>query len=149
MKRLLEGLKTGCFIGVIMSLLFSGIFGKGEYYPMYPGSFMGEIYYEHLTSFQVTLTAAIIWGLIGLTLQYAMMIFTHTDLSLAAATVLHFFIMTISMFILAILAGWFPLKILGLTIYIVTFIVVYVIIWNITRRKHQQMVSGINDRLQQ
>jgi hypothetical protein len=148
MKRLIEGLKTGFFIGVIMSLIFSGIFAGGEYYPMYPGSFMGEIYYEHLTNFQVTLIAVVIWGLVGLLLNYTMLIFTHTDLSLAAATILHFFIMTISMFVLAILAGWFPLDALGLTIYIVAFVIVYIIIWNITHRKHQQMISGINEKLQ-
>ncbi|QQK75450.1 DUF3021 domain-containing protein [Salicibibacter cibarius] len=148
MKRFIEGLKTGAFIGVVMSLIFSGFLGQGGYYPMYPGSFMGEIYYEHLTSYQVTLIAVIIWGLIGLLFQFGKMIFTHTDLSLVAATILHFITMMIFMFILAVLAGWFPLKILGLTIYIIVFIIVYIIIWNITRRKYQQVVSGINEKLQ-
>lgn len=148
MKRLIQGLKTGCFIGVIMSLIFSGIFAQGEYYPMYPGSFMGEIYYENLTPYQVTLIAVIVWGLIGLMFQFGQMVFTHTDLSLAVATILHFLITMTSMFILALLAGWFPLNILGITVYIIVFIIVYIIIWNMTRRKYQRMVDGINDTLQ-
>lgn len=148
MKRLKEGVKTGCFIGVVMSLIFSGIFGAGEYYPLYPGSFMGEIYYEYLTNFQVTLIAVAVWGVIGVLFQFGMMIFTHTDLSLAAATILHFFVMILSLFVLAILAGWFPLETLGLAIYVVAFIVVYIISWNVNRRKHQQIVSGINEKLQ-
>ena len=148
MKRVKEGIKTGCFIGVVMSLLFSGLFGQGDYYPLYPGSFMGEIYYEYLTNFQVTLIAVVVWAAIGVLFQVGFMIFTHTDLSLAAATILHFFVIMVSLFVLAILAGWFPLEILGITIYVGAFIVIYIFSWNINRRKHQEMVSGINEKLQ-
>lgn len=148
MKRLYKGIQKGLFIGIIMSLIFSGIFGQGEYYPLYPGSFMGEIYYEHMTNFQVTLIAVLVWGMIGVLFAFGKMIFTHTDLSLAAATILHFFVIIISLFLLALLAGWFPLTMLGLGIYVGAFIIVYLIIWNISRRKHQQIVSGINKKLQ-
>lgn len=148
MKRLYIGIQKGLFIGIIMSLIFSGIFGHGEYYPLYPGSFMGEIYYEHLTNFQVTLIAVVIWGGIGILFVFSNMIFSHTDLSLTAATIIHFFVITIALFILAILAGWFPLTVLGISIYVGAFIIVYLIIWDISRRKHQQIVSGINKKLQ-
>jgi hypothetical protein len=51
------------------------------------------------------------------------------------------------MFPLAILAGWFPLKLSAIILFVVIYTIVYFIIWGIETRRNQQDIDEINTML--
>lgn len=147
MKRLYEGFKTGMFIGIIISLIFSILISDGIYYPLNPHSFMGQIYAQNLTGLQTFIVVLIIWGIIGILFAFGDMIFSHTDMSVTMSTFTHFSLMLLVFIPLAILAGWFPFTAEGFVTFIILFVIIYAAIWVIARSKHRKMVEEINKKL--
>lgn len=149
MKRLYGGFKTGIFIGIIISLIFSLLISDGTYYPMNPHSFMGEIYADNLDALQTFIVTLFVWGLIGILFAYGDMIFSHTDMNVTMSTLTHFSLMLLVFFPLAILAGWFPFTGEGIVTFTIVFVIIYAIIWFIARSTHRKMVEDINKKLKQ
>ncbi|MEB7781265.1 MULTISPECIES: DUF3021 domain-containing protein [Mammaliicoccus] len=144
MKRLCNGAIIGISIGVIISIIFSLLFASGGYDPVNPHSYMGEIYFEYLDDIQIMIIAVCVWAMIGITFSLSTLIFTHLKYSRIITTILHFLIMLIIFFPLAILAGWFPFKVSAILIFFITFIVVYFIIWTILNKKNKKTINEIN-----
>lgn len=147
MTRLLRGSTLGIALGVLISILFSLIFADGNYDPVNPYSFMGEIYNEHLTEIQTFIIAVVIWILLGITFSTSSLVFSHLRYTRVKTTMLHFIIMLFIFFPLAILAGWFPFKISAIVIFIIIFVVIYVVIWKILNTKNQKDIEAINKQL--
>lgn len=147
MKRLFHGITIGITIGVIISLIFSTLFAKTAFHPVSPESTMGKFYFEHLTELQIMGISVIIWALIGITFSFGELIFSNTNKTLLTQTLLHFSLMLIIMFPLAILAGWFPLKISAILMFVIIYTIVYFIIWTIEKRRNQRYIDEINDML--
>lgn len=147
MKRAIIGILIGLSVGLLTSIGFSLAFGRGDYHPVSPVSSFGEIYYRHLSEIEVIMVAALIWACIGLTFSLGSYIFTHTDFTILKTTALHFSTMLLIFFPLAILAGWFPIKIAALIIFFSVFIVTYIVIWSIIRNLTKRRINEINSQL--
>ncbi|WP_436855511.1 DUF3021 domain-containing protein [Staphylococcus caeli] len=147
MKRLFHGVTIGITIGVMISLIFSTLFANTDFHPVSPESTMGKFYFEHLTELQIMGISVVIWALIGITFSFGELIFSNTNKTLLTQTLLHFSLMLIIMFPLAILAGWFPLKISAILMFVIIYTIVYFIIWTIEKRRNQRYIDEINDML--
>ena len=147
MKRLLHGAITGIAIGVIISLLFSTIFSHSSFHPVSPVSTMGHLYFQYLSELQTMFIAVIIWALIGITFSFGALIFSSSRKSLLFKTSVHFTLMFVIMLPLAILAGWFPLKVSALVSFIIIYTIVYFIIWSIEAKRNQNDINEINAML--
>ncbi|PHK48713.1 DUF3021 domain-containing protein [Staphylococcus edaphicus] len=147
MKRIFHGVTVGITIGVFISLIFSMLFANSAFHPVSPRSTMGQIYFSHLSELQIMFISVVIWALIGITFSYGALIYTNSRKSLLFKTLIHFCLMFIIMFPLAILAGWFPLKISAIISFIVIYTIVYIIIWGIETRRNQHDINEINDML--
>ncbi|MCS5431180.1 DUF3021 domain-containing protein, partial [Staphylococcus aureus] len=62
-------------------------------------------------------------------------------------TSVHFTLMFVIMLPLAILAGWFPLKVSALVSFIIIYTIVYFIIWSIEAKRNQNDINEINAML--
>ncbi|MDK9847741.1 DUF3021 domain-containing protein [Staphylococcus saprophyticus] len=144
MKRLIIGCMTGISIGVIFSIIFSLVFANTKYQPVSPNSTMGQIYSNNLSEIQIMIVAVVIWSLIGIMFSFGSLIFTHLKFSIIKLTLMHFSLMLIIMFPLAILAGWFPLNLSSVSTFIIIFIIIYFIIWLIIKKSNQQDIYEIN-----
>lgn len=144
MKRLIIGSMMGISMGVTISIIFSLIFAHTEYQPVSPNSTMGAIYSNNLNEIQIMIVAVVIWSLIGIMFSFGSLIFTHLKFSIVKLTLMHFLLMLIIMFPLAILAGWFPLNLSSISTFIMIFIVIYFIIWLIIKKHNQQDINEIN-----
>ncbi|MBF2782586.1 MULTISPECIES: DUF3021 domain-containing protein [Staphylococcus] len=147
MKRFFHGVTIGITIGVFVSLIFSTLFAHHQFHPVSPESTMGSIYFAHLTELQIMFIAVVIWALIGITFSYGALIFSNSRKTLWFKTLTHFSLMLIIMFPLAILAGWFPLKLSAIILFVVIYTIVYFIIWGIETRRNQQDIDEINAML--
>lgn len=144
MKRLIHGATIGVSIGTMISLLFSFIFSHTQFMPVSPISTMGRFYYEHFTELQIMLISVLIWAFLGVTFSLGELIFSHTRLSIFKKTVIHFSVMLIVMFPLGILAGWFPLRISVIIVFILIYTMIYFVIWSIESRRAQRDINEIN-----
>ncbi|MEB6171143.1 DUF3021 domain-containing protein [Staphylococcus pseudoxylosus] len=149
MKRLFRGTTIGIAIGVIIALIFSSIFARTAFHPVSPVSTMGRFYFEHLNELQIMLISVIIWALIGVSFSFGELIFSSSRKSLLFKTSLHFSLMFIIMLPLAILAGWFPLKLSAVLFFIIIYTVIYFIIWTIETKRNQNDINEINAMLSQ
>ncbi|MDU0462194.1 DUF3021 domain-containing protein [Staphylococcus ureilyticus] len=147
MKRLLHGAITGIAIGVIISLFFSVVFSHTSFHPVSPVSTMGHLYFQYLSELQTMFIAVIIWALIGITFSFGALIFSSSRKSLLFKTSVHFTLMFVIMLPLAILAGWFPLKVSALVSFIIIYTIVYFIIWSIEAKRNQNDINEINGML--
>lgn len=147
MKRLYGGFKTGWFIGIILSLIFSLLISDGKYHPVNSYSYMGQIYQNNLNELQTLIVALVVWGMVGVLFAFGDMIFSHTDMSVTKSTLTHFSLMLLMFFPLSILAGWFPFNAEGVVTFIIIFIIIYIMIWLIARSQNRKMVNDINKKL--
>ncbi|UTG99784.1 DUF3021 domain-containing protein [Macrococcoides canis] len=147
MKKLIHAIQNGVFIGLMISIITSLIFSNGKYAPLYPGSFMGEIYYNNFDEPIIMLISVGIWAMIGVLFTYGNMIFTDTDWSITKQTVVHFLMILTLFFPLAILAGWFPLNLESIASFIIIFTVIYIAMWFGTLQSNKKMVNEINEKL--
>ncbi|MGW7798420.1 DUF3021 domain-containing protein [Staphylococcus xylosus] len=147
MRRLFRGATFGISIGVIIALIFSSIFARTVFHPVSPVSTMGHFYFQHLSELQIMLISVIIWALIGISFSFGELIFSSSRKSLLFKTSLHFSLMFIIMLPLAILAGWFPLKLSAVLFFIIIYTVIYFIIWTIETKRNQNDINEINAML--
>ncbi|MEB6299290.1 DUF3021 domain-containing protein [Staphylococcus xylosus] len=144
MRLLFRGATFGISIGVIIALIFSSIFARTAFHPVSPVSTMGHFYFQHLSELQIMLISVIIWALIGISFSFGELIFSSSRKSLLFKTSLHFSLMFIIMLPLAILAGWFPLKLSAVLFFIIIYTVIYFIIWTIETKRNQNDINEIN-----
>ena len=147
MKRLFCGATIGIAIGIIIALIFSTIFARTAFHPVSPISTMGHLYFQHLNELQIMFISVIIWALIGISFSFGELIFSNSRKSLLFKTSLHFSLMFIIMLPLAILAGWFPLKLSAVLFFIIIYTVIYFIIWTIETKRYQNDINEINAML--
>ncbi|MDG3132862.1 DUF3021 domain-containing protein [Streptococcus suis] len=107
---------------------------------------MGSYYLEHFNQPTVMLICVSIWDLIGILFQTADHIFQQ-DWSLLKMSVTHFFIISFCYTPLAILAGWFRVKLSSLLFFWVLFMMIYALIFVINYRKMEGSIQDINSRL--
>ncbi|CAM3100834.1 DUF3021 domain-containing protein [Staphylococcus argensis] len=149
MRGILRSSMLGIMIGLGLSLIFSFIFGHDHYYPQSPVSTMGQIYYAHLNEPMIMLISIILWALVGILFFVGGLLYERTEWSLWKITIVHFILMLGGFFPLAILAGWFPLKVAPIVSFVVLYIIIYSIIWLIQYQRNKKYVAEINRALNQ
>ena len=149
MRGIFRSSMLGIIIGLALSLVFSFIFGHGHYYPQSPVSTMGHLYYAHLNEPMIMLISIILWALIGILFFVGGLLYERAEWSLWKITIAHFILMLGGFFPLAILAGWFPLKVAPIISFVIIYIVIYSIIWIIQYQRNKKSVAEINRALNQ
>ncbi|MCU5746485.1 DUF3021 domain-containing protein [Staphylococcus sp. SQ8-PEA] len=147
MKALFKSYGIGIVIGLMLSIIFSYIFGEGHYFPQSPVSTMGKLYYAHLNEPSIMLLSTLLWGLIGVLFHIGGYLFEGTEWPLWKITTVHFILMLGGLCPLGILAGWFPLKLIAILSFIVMYIIVYIIIWLINFHQNKKHIEEINRSL--
>ena len=147
MKNIYKSLSISLMIGLLLSNFFSFLYANGHYHPLSPSSTMGTIYYHHFSEPIIMLISMSIWMLIGLLFSFNSLIFNATDWSITKSTFVHFICSYFPFTILAILAGWFPLKMMSLVSYTIIFIGIYILIWFISYLKTKKEIKNINEKL--
>ena len=145
-KNLLSG-SLGVTIGMLISLIISGLFSQGHYYPLNPSSDMGIYYYQHFNPVTVMAISVVIWFTIGVFFQ-ALDKILNQDWSLLRMSVTHFILSTLVFSLLAILAGWFPLNLANLLVFWIIYLVIYAIIYWRNYQQMNQQVQAINQSLE-
>ena len=145
-KNLLSG-SLGVTIGMLISLIISGLFSQGHYYPLNPSSDMGIYYYQHFNPVTVMAISVVIWVTIGVFFQ-ALDKILNQDWSLLRMSVTHFILSTLGFSLLAILAGWFPLNLANLLVFWIIYLVIYAIIYWRNYQQMNQQVQAINQSLE-
>lgn len=145
-KNLLSG-SLGVTIGMLISLIISGLFSQGHYYPLNPSSDMGIYYYQHFNPVTVMAISVVIWFTIGVFFQ-ALDKILNQDWSLLRMSVTHFILSTLGFSLLAILAGWFPLNLANLLVFWIIYLVIYAIIYWRNYQQMNQQVQAVNQSLE-
>lgn len=148
MMRLFNGIKTGWFIGIVASLIFSLLISDGMYHPVNSNSYMGQMYENNLNELQIVIIALVVWGAMGILFTFGGMIFSHTDMGITISTITHFSLTLLIFFPLAILAGWFPFTAEDLITFIIIFVIIYFVVWLIARARIRRTVNDINKSLE-
>ena len=147
MKKNLVSCSLGFTIGLLISLIISGLFSQGHYYPLNPSSDMGIYYYQHFNPVTVMAISVVIWFTIGVFFQ-ALDKILNQDWSLLRMSVTHFILSTLGFSLLAILAGWFPLNLANLLVFWIIYLVIYAIIYWRNYQQMNQQVQAINQSLE-
>ena len=146
MKRLLHGAITGIAIGVIISLffqLFFTYFISSSLPCLNNGSFILSIFKRITNNVYRSYHLGINWYYIQFWSTHIFKVLeNHYYLKHLA---LH--LMFVIMLPLAILAGWFPLKVSALVSFIIIYTIVYFIIWSIEAKRNQNDINEINAML--
>ncbi|MGJ3846447.1 DUF3021 domain-containing protein [Levilactobacillus brevis] len=145
MKRLgilTSGAFLGLSIGFICALFFSLTNHATTFMPSSPD------FVAHLSSnTMATLAAAGLWAAIGLLFSLTSLIFFNEHWSIARQTIWHLGLSYLGFTPLAILAGWFPLNVTWLLLYILIFVGIYLVIWTYSMLRARKTVQHLNDVL--
>lgn len=144
LKEIIAGATYGICIGFIISLIISVLYNTGEYYP---SSFMFVQRFDNIL--QAVLVSTVLWVFMGIVTSVpGEYIFDRTDWSITRMTITHFCVMYFLFFPLSILAGWYPVNILNMTIFTVIFVIIYITIWYVTMKSTQNDIRAINQKMQ-
>lgn len=124
--RTLLGFPLGVFIGYTITILISLINGTGAYLPAVPqlalqmGSQLGAVVLQYALA-----------GVLGAACAGGSCVWEMPDWSLLKQTIVHFLILTTSMFPIAWFTWWMPHTVAGALLYIGIFVALYLIIFAI------------------
>lgn len=144
-KAILRGLlgaPLGVFIGYTITIIVSLLFKSGSYYSVVPqlktvmGSELKAVILQYLLS-----------AVLGFAAAAGSAVFEVEEWGITKQTIIHFFILTVSMFPIAYLCYWMEHTLLGILFYIGIFVALYLIIWVIQMNLWKKRIEGINQRL--
>lgn len=148
MKKLFTIVTRSIFMGLVISLLTSALFGQGDYYPLNPFSESGKFYLAHFNEVGTFVISILIWIGVGLLFSWSDTFF-HKDWSLLRMTLTHFIVTSLGFTSLALLAGWFPLKWQAILLFETIYVFIYILIYFINYQKMKKEIGLINQNLQQ
>lgn len=134
-----SGILSGIAIGFVIALCCNLAYQTTDFIPS------STTFSDHFPSITIaTLISTILWALMGFLGGASALIFMQERWSITKQTVIHFIVMFGLFTPLAILAGWFPLNFLCLSLYTLVFVIVYAIIWYTSMLKAKKQISKIN-----
>lgn len=141
-SQIINGSAMGISIGLIVSLIFSYLYGGMAYYPS------SEKFIMHFSNKLNAISISIIlWALMGITWNLSRNVFKIYKWNLLKQTIVHFLISFTCFTFLACLAGWFPLTVACFTIYTLLFVAIYLLIWFIARYQTLKWIKKANQKL--
>lgn len=146
MKRYFTSGMTGVLIGLAISMIVS-FFVAPSYAPLNPYSAVGSwMASHHVHGSLVMLYCAAIWFAIGLLFEVSNRFF-YQNWSPLKATLIHYTTTLFGFIPLAILAGWFPLRLGFIISLILEFTIIYLIVWTISFQIQKRKIQEINEAL--
>lgn len=142
MRYAITGFPVGIVIGLFISIVFSYAYGLTEYFPA-PPRFIDQF----ASSLNALVISVVIWALIGGVFSCTSLIFTDTDWSITKMSVVHCIVTYILFLPLSLVARWYPLSLVGIGIFTMYYIFIYLIMWTIFMLKAKQDIKKINRRL--
>lgn len=138
-KRGVLGFILGVFISTTLTIIDSLLFAHGNYIAVAPdlvslcGSQLTAVTLQYLLS-----------GILGIVFGTTTLIWENEKWSLLIQTLLHFFITTSVMTVIALICKWIPGTLGGIIGWIIVFVVVYLIVWFICYSIYKRKVKEIN-----
>lgn len=139
LTRLVSGGVIGVAIGFMMALAFSVGYGVDVFMPSSP-SFVSEF----STSLWATVASAGLWFLMGIVFSGLAVVFESERLNVVQQTIIHAGLTFLLFTPLALLAGWFPLKVMWLLSYTFEFMFIYVVLWCLFMWQAKRRVRQLN-----
>jgi hypothetical protein len=145
-KALLRGLlgaPLGVFIGYTITILISMYLKDGGYSPVVPqlmetmGNEINAIVLQYLLS-----------ALLGFASAFGSAVFEIEEWSITKQTMIHFLLLSVSMFPVAYFTYWMRHTLWGILSYVGIFIALYAVIWAIQIYFWKKRIEGINRKLQ-
>lgn len=145
-SKLFHSALIGIFVGLLISSFFS--LEGSNYYPLSPFSPVGQFFSQKgIHPSFVLLYSMSCWALIGIFFSLSHRIF-EKNWSLLRMSLTHYTLTLLGFFPISLLAGWFtwrPAALLGL---VLTFSLVYLIIWSISYAIEWRKIQKINRELE-
>lgn len=142
MLRGWAGFILGVFIITFISLLTSTFYGNGNYIPV-SKLFIKECGSEILATWIVFILA----GILGFCYGAGSLIFENDKLNIVVQTVLHCAISAPVQFLVGWVCYWMPHNFLGITIWIIESLIIYVIVWLCFYFNYKNEVKKVNEAL--
>lgn len=129
------GVLIGNFVGLWLSIFFSGLATSGNFYASLPTS--------HFT-WKMMVTSALLWALLGAWMSLAQLIFAYVN-SLLAATILH----AVTLYLPLVAVAWHEhwLSSTSLLAFSLIFILIYLLIWFGVYYHIKRQLQALNKKL--
>lgn len=102
---------------------------------------------EYVTDNNQVIFQYIISILVGIVFSAGSVIFEIEEWSLLRQTTTHFVLMSTVFFIAAYYAGWMPKDTLGISLFVVFFLLIYVIMWFLFKSYWDKKIKEVNEEL--
>ena len=142
-KRLIEYLLIGYLAGILIGIVIAMVTMGGDIKHLYSDALL------QLTGSPAAATVlhAAFSGLIG-AVSFGGMLLYNTDLSIAAATILHFVIIEAVYLPVALILGWLPFSLPDIGIMTGVMFTAFLIIWGIMYIRNKRSVRQLNELTQ-
>ena len=134
-KLFIMGVLIGTFVGLWLSIFFSGIATKGE---LYGSTFTKDFTWETM------FISSILWGLLGGWMGISSMLFDWFN-SLAIATSVHAFVIYIPLVLIGLHEKWLTLH--TVIFFTLEFVVIYLGGWLVMYHVIKKQIQIINQKL--
>lgn len=141
--RGLLGFPLGVFIGYSITILISAGWGAGAYSAVVP-----QLAQQTGSEISAVVLQYVLSGVLGAACAAGSVVWEMNDWSLLKRTVIHFIILTASMFPIAWFAWWMPRTPLGIALYIGIFAAMYAIIFVVQYLFWKKKINNINAGIQ-
>ncbi len=142
LKQFLVGSLAGLFISICITVVYSFIYGEGNYLVATPSLITARG--SELSAF---IFQSVLSMLLGSIFAISDNIFKNDNLSLTSQTVMHFAVSLISLTTISTLNHWFPVNIINIIANTVLCVFIYIIIWFAHYMYYKKQVEVINSKL--
>ncbi|WP_461244326.1 DUF3021 domain-containing protein [Secundilactobacillus muriivasis] len=139
LTRLVSGGVVGIAVGFMMALAFSAGYGTDIFMPSSPDFVAG-----FRSNLWATVASTGLWFLMGVVFSGSAVVFESERLSIVQQTSIHAGLTFLLFTPLALLAGWFPLKVMWLLSYTFEFMLIYVALWCLFMWQAKRRVRQLN-----
>lgn len=136
------GFISGVFIGYLISIVTSLVWGDGYYLPVMTS--FAEAFKNEISA--VTLQF-ILFGILGSAFSVGSLVWEIENWSILKQTLIHFCISSVAMLPIAYICQWMEHSISGFLSYMLIFIILYAAIWFIQYNIWKKKITEINKKL--
>lgn len=146
-KLLLSGSLGGNF-GLLISLAYNVLAQSPTYYPTNPTSAVGQWLTSHTSVVGALLYSFVLWCVMGVWAEIVSALFQPSERRpLTYRTLKHLLALFVPYLGLGVLAGWFPLNLGAFLSFVVSFLIIYGLIWLVLYLKTKREIQKINQKL--
>ena len=140
----LIGAPIGIAISTVITVIISFFIGNGEFYAVSP-----ELIADCSSEINAVAVQAACSLVLGAVCGASSVIWDNERLSLLLQTILHFAVISVSVFLVSFFMYWMPHSVLGILSYFVIFVAVYIGIWCTQYFNIRAKIKKMNDRLKE